>query len=219
MNWVALLFSALQSASTQAALARHADPSARKKLRGSRVLAWVGAMLVLFGLGAVAWGVWEIRSGLASNGWPTAQGRIVESHTVEIPQPSGARWAPVIRYEYVAAGRRYVGKRVSFRESPGTQSRSEQFVAKYPYGRAVTVYYAPNDPGNAVLEPGMDTGACVRTAVLVSWPPGTGLLVLWLAARQRRSAMRELGLLGPESPAPGMAAADLDDSRNPYSPT
>jgi len=212
MNWFSFLFSALQAGAQQAAIRGDAQPEpARKRLRNSRRLAWVGVVILLMGLGSGAWGAWEIGSGVASAAWPGVPGRITESGVVMVPGPYAETPHAIIRYEYRVGGRRYVGKRVSFRG----KGDPERLASKYRAGARVTVYHDPDDPSNAALEVGMDWGDLVRMAVIAGALPGAGLLVLWMAARTRKDALCELGLLQPKQKASDSSLSELQDD-NPY---
>ena len=191
MNWIGFLFSGLQAVAQEVGTHRPAHPTPAKRLRNSRILAWVGMVVLLMGLGSGAWGAWEIGSGLASAAWPGVPGRITESSVVTVPGVHAETRHAIIRYEYRVGGRSYVGKRVSFRGG----AAPERFVSKYRAGSRVTVYHEPEDPSNAALEVGMDGGDVVRIAAIAGFLPGMGLLVLWMAARMRRDALRKLGRL------------------------
>jgi hypothetical protein len=76
-----------------------------------------------------------------------------------------------IVYEYTVAGRKYRCDRVSIGENMGNFEVAET-IAKYPVGRAVTVYYNPSKRSQAVLErelpPGMGKTITIIVVVLIA---------------------------------------------------
>ena len=60
-----------------------------------------------------------------------------------------------VRYSYSVDGTPYTGGKVSFSQYGGRQEHSRQIVQQYPVGKAVDVYYDPEKPETAVLEPGV----------------------------------------------------------------
>jgi hypothetical protein len=79
---------------------------------------------------------------------------VVLSSTVKVSSGSegGSTFAARIKYRYPVAGREYVGDRYDFlggSSSDGSYAR--RAVSENPPGKAVTVYYDPADPSEAVL--------------------------------------------------------------------
>jgi hypothetical protein len=121
----------------------------------------ITAFGILFGLtlGAIAaWFVFrDRRRARAALAWPATAGRIIESRVEEKHLPGdrpNLRFAPRIAYEYAVDGRSYRSERIDFREvfwSLAPQSAAAK-VVRYPAGAAVTVYYDPRRPQEAVLE-------------------------------------------------------------------
>ena len=97
--------------------------------------------------------------------WPSAQGVVIASGTEAREVKSGGadqddtelRTFAMIVYEFTVAGRKYQGSRVSIGEDLGTFEVAET-LAKYPKGTAVTVFYNPRKPAEAVLERDLPTG-------------------------------------------------------------
>ncbi len=85
--------------------------------------------------------------------WPTTQGRIVVSKVATLPRASDPRFgtAPRVRYEYEVDGRTYFSHRIDF----GGWWSAWNVVEEHPVGTTWTVSYDPEDPGRAVLEPGV----------------------------------------------------------------
>lgn len=120
-----------------------------------RLVAW-GALL----LGALLslWGVQEVRHGFASKNWPATGGQI---HSVErgYRQDPRDEYYEEALYTYTVKGRPYRGDRIRF--GPATSLLEGFFSARktersvtYPKGAKVKVYYKPDDPSVAVLQPG-----------------------------------------------------------------
>lgn len=74
-----------------------------------------------------------------------------------------------VTYEYAIAGQTYRNNRVTIGEDRGNFEVAET-LARYPVGRAVTVYYNPNRRGEAVLERDMPPGiwGCLGWMVLIA---------------------------------------------------
>jgi hypothetical protein len=63
---------------------------------------------------------------------------------------------------------------------------AEAIVARYPVGQMVTVYYTPDDPAKAVLEPGLSLKAFFTLSLgLVFLGVGGGLGYLFYATRPK----------------------------------
>jgi|APMI01.1.fsa_nt_gi hypothetical protein len=100
------------------------------------------------GLGGLSLGWWLQRRHHDSQRWPSTDGVVLESwiddHNLE-------SMAPVLRYEYMVHGRRYVGTRVSYSGYGVSRAQMEALIAPYPAGRSVRVFYDPRHPERAVL--------------------------------------------------------------------
>ncbi|WP_149359419.1 DUF3592 domain-containing protein [Lolliginicoccus suaedae] len=147
---------------------------------GPWIIAAIGGLVM-------AVGVWMVSSGLASYRWPTAQG-MVTSHRIVSEYQQGARTQTVnhaeARYSYEVSGVPYTGNRYAIGRGPDATGGFDQAaeaatkaVTAYPVGGRVTVYYNPDDPGDAVLRRGADWTTGVPLAI--------GALILgagaWLA--------------------------------------
>ncbi len=63
-------------------------------------------------------------------------------------------WSFSITYEYFVDEAKFESSRVHFGyQTSSDVSYAQGFVNKYPVGKEVEVYYNPNDPSEAVLEP------------------------------------------------------------------
>ena len=96
----------------------------------------------------------------ASTRWPSTTGQVIEScvncrSDGDVPL---ARYQAKIVYRYTVHGKEYTSSRISFQSginSAMTRSDdAEELVNQYPHGKAVTVFYHPQDPEYAVLQPG-----------------------------------------------------------------
>ena len=98
--------------------------------------------------------------------WPSAQGVVIASGTEAREVKSGGtnhddtelRTFALIVYEFTVAGRKYQGSRVSILGEYLGNFEVAETLAKYPKGKAVTVFYNPRKPAEAVLERDLPTG-------------------------------------------------------------
>jgi ribosomal protein L21E len=124
------------------------------------LLAPLGLLLV-----AAAYKTLQVR---AAREWPSTAGKVVVSKAetrqvkvIDSDRAEGHRFeernfADIV-YEYSVAGRKLRNNRVSIGEDRGNFQVAET-IAKYPVGTAVTVYYNPLHPDQAVLERDLPKG-------------------------------------------------------------
>lgn len=118
----------------------------------------------------------------ASKNWPTTSGIITFSDISEYINDDGNKmYSSSVNYEYTVANKSYIGDRISL-SSNGESTSSIREVKKtlktYPIDAQVTVYYDPELPNNAVLEPGADF-----LIYLIKYTPWLfcffGILMMW----------------------------------------
>jgi len=112
------------------------------------------AAIIAMGLwmsGHFAWRAWMAgRSG----GWPAAAGRVTSSGVCEHLAKT-ITYYPCIRYEYSVGGRVFEGTRIMWgHKDTGSRREAERTASRYAAGTGVEVFYDPESPETACLEPG-----------------------------------------------------------------
>ena len=132
-------------------------------------LPWFVYAMLLAPLGLIlAAAVYKSIEVRAARGWPSTTGKVVVSKpevrdvkVIDSDREDGHRieqrnFANVV-YEYTDRGRTLRNNRVSIGEDRGNFEVAET-LARYPSGKAVTVYYNPVHPDRAVLERDLPKG-------------------------------------------------------------
>jgi uncharacterized protein DUF3592 len=157
-------------------------------------------IIVLLDLGIGSSIVTHARTGA----YPRTEGVIVASRvTNDRPDSDGTVTHGVtIEYTY-AVGRSYRGTR--YRGAPTSQSGTwaSEVVAQFPVGARVPVFYAPNDPADAVLSAGLDGGDGFLPMFLL--PFNAVALALWVSVR------RAARLGGPDDVTGGLRVVEDGD--------
>jgi hypothetical protein len=115
-----------------------------------------GAIFVVIGLASSWAALLNLRKAQAALGWPVIQGKILASSVCEVGGDLTG-YKPDILYEYHAHGIRHSAKvwRVgASSKSSKWKAKAEAIIAEYPAGRDITVFFNPQNPADAVLEPG-----------------------------------------------------------------
>lgn len=130
----------------------------------------------------------------ASAGWPTVPGAIVQSSIIEerIEDPDNedksikrliSRYQLDLRYRYRIGTRDYVGLVANWGWAPvyALRELAEAAAARYRQGQAVTVYYNPDRPAEAVLEPTSRSGSAAPLVFAVIFGlAGLGMLLFFI---------------------------------------
>jgi hypothetical protein len=108
------------------------------------------ALIALICFPFALWQAWKnIKMAKASPAWPTTDGVVTAAERGRV----ALRMQPRVTYSYTVKGVPFTSKRVSFVGAIPKQE-IDTVLRKYPAGQAVTVHYAPENPVQAVLEPG-----------------------------------------------------------------
>lgn len=109
----------------------------------------------------------------ASLTWPSTQGRVIESRVVESHSSDSdgdttTNYRPYIKYEYEVVGSTFTSDKLAIGPAVSTSNyrKSEEKVKRMPVGAAVTVFYNPDDPTDAVLEQRSNAGLLLTLGII-----------------------------------------------------
>ena len=140
-----------------------------------------GLIFAAAGLFLLWQGVKEHRTCRESRNWPCVAGRITESTMQVTRRRRSTRYSPQVAYTYSVMGQAYFGTGMSIGATRvfSSYAKVQAQLAKYPLDQAVSVYYDPQQPAQATLEPGV-TGGAWRTVLMGVITGGMGAAVLML---------------------------------------
>lgn len=123
----------------------------------------IGILLLLGTIFAVAgycmaeyWGKPTLKQAKESVNWPTTMGVIEESQVKTHRGDDSTTYSPYVLFRYEVDGQEIRSDMVYMGANFSSNNRSahQKVVTKYPVGAEVKVYYKPDDPFIAILEPG-----------------------------------------------------------------
>lgn len=135
----------------------------------------IGAFIAV-GLIITAFGWRAFQKGKRSKQWPSVEGEISETRLASDENDL----LPDIRFSYTIDEDCHIG-RVEF--PPGTMPMpgfAENQLEKYPLGSTVTVYYNPQQPDQATLEPGQANDDWLILAAGIGFT-ATGLFAMFFS--------------------------------------
>lgn len=127
--------------------------------------------------GAVVWNeLQNLRFGMASRGWPSTTGQVVERGVDPGAEAIRADSSLRLVYRYTVRGADYDSLRIDYiGRYGGDSTKVGSGLLHYTLGQPVSVYYDPQDPARAVLEPGITRANWIRLVL------GTALLAIGTA--------------------------------------
>jgi len=115
-------------------------------------------VLILLVLGVVIFrgGLRILHRAQASVNWPTVQGEIIRSEVRgDRRNDDSLPWAD-IQFRYVVHGQSYQSNQERFKEGTNMNIQTVRaLVNRHPVGQPATVYYNPDNPQEALLDPGV----------------------------------------------------------------
>jgi hypothetical protein len=128
---------------------------------------WMLIIWALFPTVLILAVVVKLREVQRAKAWPSALGKIIVSEVgsrkLRPGEPgydvsgTGVRNEPNVQYEFMAAGQKQRGNRITIGEKTSVYEL-EGLLSRYPVGKEVTVYFDPAHPAQAVLERDLPMG-------------------------------------------------------------
>lgn len=149
-------------------------------------------LFVAVGVVMLVIGVTGLRRAVASTEWPTTQGEILSSEVERVRRDDHDRGPSTtfharIRYGYSVGGEPYTGDRVGIGDyGTNTNHHARSVVRRYPVGSHVTVYYDPDRPRIALLEPGVRASAFIVPGIGAAFVLFGGLCFVVFLLRGRK---------------------------------
>jgi hypothetical protein len=100
---------------------------------------------------------WSAYRQIRAQNYPTTAGAVTHSE-VEGHGGRHSNYSPNVLYKYAVAGKTYSSNRYRFGDVYAVEGKAHQIVGEHPVGKQVRVYYNPDDPADALLQPGVDGG-------------------------------------------------------------
>ncbi len=129
------------------------------------------ALMMVAGIVVSYWAVNLLWAAFASTRWPSAEGRVISSFVERVEEEDRLRrdsrteapsYRAAVTYSYRVGDSLYSGDRVFFGDySSSFPGHARGICERYPPGRAIVVYYDPEDPRVSVIEPGVSVGAVI----------------------------------------------------------
>jgi hypothetical protein len=110
----------------------------------------------------------NIKNGINSKKWPTAEGSVVSSGVTESnsSESGSRRYRPEVVYTYSVNERIYTGRTVAFYDCSGGFDTAKAFIDSLSIDETLMVYYHPGKPYVSVLKPGIDTSSVIVMYIL-----------------------------------------------------
>ena len=145
----------------------------RANAGGSLIGLFVFSCMALFGDWFVADGIWKQYQ---ATDYSPVFAVVTRSDIVEGRTAKGrTTYTFQLLYEYSVDNVRRLSSRVRYYEMANSDKLSAQRLqVRYPLGKQLTAFYDPNNPNDAILNPGVTTGDGIRTLVAI---PLTLLLI------------------------------------------
>ena len=167
------------------------------------LLSTIAVVLGLVGLAVIGLGLRRMGQAARSRKWPTTPGSIRSSTILSrlaptLPQadedeeqaaarPPQTLYRPEVTYTYTVEGKTYTGTKLGGDTVEVSSERhAREHAARYVPGAPVTVYYDPENPSHALLEPGVHSVSWLMPAVGVVFLIVTAALygvVRWYSGR------------------------------------
>lgn len=110
------------------------------------------SILVVFGVAAILFSLYQRKKMRASENWPQVTGTITKVDLVQDIDRDSAEYSVYVLYEYVVNDSRHTGNRIELNRRSYVRKKSAQArFEEYPVNSSVVVYFNPANPGEAVL--------------------------------------------------------------------
>jgi len=126
----------------------------------------------------------------SSKSWPTVQGIVTRSEIDVWSSDGRTHYEPKIAYYYIVDGKKYTSSQIKAGDPvpDNNVTNAKRLQAEYPVNSEVTVYYDPELPESAALQPGSN-GIDYLPAAMCGIFFFVGLITLYQGLKARRRAV------------------------------
>jgi hypothetical protein len=116
-------------------------------------------------------------------------GTITKSEVQVFKRDGNTHYQPDIAYSYTVEGKKYTASKITVGDGSldNNVSKAKRLQAEYPAGKEVNVYYDPDLPESAVLQPGTKSGDLLLAGIAAVFFL-VGVLALFQGVKAKRRA-------------------------------
>jgi Protein of unknown function (DUF3592) len=126
--------------------------------------------------------------------WVPAPATVLSTDVAATKNGNGSNYRPIVTYQYTVNGVPYTSQRVSPLTESASRKWAQSVVARYPTGAAVTAWYDPKHPSNAIIDRHFSTMPLIIIGVVIV------VMMLVAAAAKRAQRMAQAALAGGDVP-------------------
>jgi hypothetical protein len=120
-----------------------------------------------------------------AGGWPSVPGKVIEArleeHASTDPEDfSMANFRPVIAYQYEVNSQVYTSNKTGVIAMNYDQKTAQKKLDAFPVGSALTVYYNPEKPEDALLNPSKGTANIFLIIGIVALVVSCAFTTIWI---------------------------------------
>jgi hypothetical protein len=147
------------------------------------IFALVGAAIFFF------FALPPLQYAATSKSWPSVPGTITRSEVKVWKSDGNTHYEPDIAYSYSVEGKKYSSSKITVGDGAldNNVSKAKRLQAEYPAGKEVDVYYDPDLPESAVLQPGTKSSDLMLAGISALFF-FIGLLALYQGLKAKRRA-------------------------------
>ena len=141
-----------------------------------------GAIFIFFALPPLQYAA-------ASKNWPSVPGTITKSEVQVFKRDGNTHYQPDIAYSYTVEGKKYTASKITVGDGSldNNVTKAKRLQAEYPVDKEVDVYYDPDLPESAVLQPGTKSGDLMLAGISALFF-FIGLLAVYQGVKAKRRA-------------------------------
>lgn len=141
-----------------------------------------GAIFIFFALPPLQYSA-------TSKSWPSVPGTITRSEVKVWKSDGNTHYSPDIAYSYTVEGKKYSSGKITVGDGAldNNVSKAKRLKAEYPVDKEVDVYYDPDLPESAVLQPGTKSGDLMLAGISALFF-FVGLLAFYQGVKAKRRA-------------------------------
>jgi hypothetical protein len=124
-----------------------------------------------------------------SKSWPSVPGTITKSEVQVFKRDGNTHYQPDIAYSYTVEGKKYTAYKITVGDGSldNNVSKAKRLQAEYPVDKEVEVFYDPDLPESAVLQPGTKSGDLMLAGISALFF-FVGLLAVYQGVKAKRRA-------------------------------